>query len=127
MIEKKVQLCCHSECLMLFRITPSIIIIQTDPLEVSPDSTEPLTVTRARGSPVKSGHATPTNPEGSRLLGDTRPARNQDLLVKDGVSEVGLNLMSEEMNKLSSLLPTMWIGTQSGRSVRRFVSGFLQL
>ena len=76
-------------------------------------SSDAITVTKARGSPSKSGSNTPTQSE----TGDRKLPGESNVLVKDGVSDVGLNLISEEMEKLSSLLPTMWIGTQSGRWV----------
>lgn len=40
-------------------------------------------------------------------------------LVKDGIGKTvrGSKLVSSEMEKSSSILPTMWIGAQSGRFV----------
>ena len=39
--------------------------------------------------------------------------------VKDGISSAGTgsDLQDEEVEKMSSVLPTMWIGAQSGRYI----------
>jgi len=44
---------------------------------------------------------------------------NSDL-VKDGISSVDncSNVVKAEIDALSTVLPTMWIGAQSGRSVQ---------
>ena len=66
---------------------------------------------RATGSPASSGSTTPTNGKGKQLAG------NASDLVRDGVSSLPTDneLQYEEMEKMSSVLPTMWMGGQTGR------------
>ncbi|XP_060073347.1 C-Jun-amino-terminal kinase-interacting protein 4-like isoform X5 [Ylistrum balloti] len=72
-------------------------------------------VFKARGSPVSSGTATPTSTSSSRSL-DRRALQEQADLVRDGISPLPLDsdLQYEEAEKMSSVLPTMWLGSQSG-------------
>ena len=60
--------------------------------------------------------AATASPSTRRRQGTT----NSDL-VRDGVSEVVTHpdLINQELDRLATVLPTMWIGTQSGRYVRR--------
>ena len=71
------------------------------------------TVFKAKGSPATSGRGTP---EPGRTL-ERRILKEPSELVKDGISSAasGSNLQDEEVEKMSSVLPTMWIGAQSGR------------
>lgn len=68
---------------------------------------------RATGSPPSSGATTPTHVSGKsrRLTGE--PSE----LVLDGVSPLPTDneLQYEEVEKMSSVLPTMWLGGQTGR------------
>ncbi|XP_069129928.1 C-Jun-amino-terminal kinase-interacting protein 4-like isoform X7 [Argopecten irradians] len=75
----------------------------------------PPSVFKARGSPVSSGTATPTSTSSSRSL-DRRALQEQADLVRDGISPLPLDsdLQYEETEKMSSVLPTMWLGSQSG-------------
>ncbi|XP_033743950.1 C-Jun-amino-terminal kinase-interacting protein 4-like isoform X4 [Pecten maximus] len=75
----------------------------------------PASVFKARGSPVSSGTATPTSTSSSRSL-DRRALQEQADLVRDGISPLPLDsdLQYEETEKMSSVLPTMWLGSQSG-------------
>ena len=68
---------------------------------------------KAKGSPVSSGTATPTS---STSL-DRQRLQEQSELVKDGLSALPTenDLQYEEMEKMSSVLPTMWLGSQTGR------------
>ena len=72
------------------------------------------TVFKAKGSPATSGRATP---EPGRKTPERRIMKEPSELVKDGISSAttGSNLQEEEAEKMSSVLPTMWIGAQSGR------------
>ncbi|KAL8561606.1 hypothetical protein ACOMHN_024841 [Nucella lapillus] len=67
---------------------------------------------RATGSPASSGSNTPTHgsSKGRRLATDTPD------LVRDGLSPLPVDNehQYEEMEKMSSVLPTMWMGGQSG-------------
>jgi len=71
------------------------------------------TVFKARGEPTNSGTATP---DMSARLG-RRVLRDPSGLVKDGINMLasGSDLQAEEVGKMGSVLPTMWMGTQSGR------------
>ncbi|KAK3577050.1 hypothetical protein CHS0354_003132 [Potamilus streckersoni] len=72
-----------------------------------------LTVFKAKGSPATSGRTTPTSvPSGS----DRRIYQEPSELVKDGISCIltGNDLLTEEVEKMSSVAPTMWLGAQSG-------------
>ncbi|XP_025087781.1 C-Jun-amino-terminal kinase-interacting protein 4-like isoform X19 [Pomacea canaliculata] len=67
---------------------------------------------RATGSPPSSGATTPTD-------GDSKIQRisiNPPDIVRDGISPLPTEneLQYEEAEKMSSLLPTMWMGGQSG-------------
>ncbi|XP_021345490.1 C-Jun-amino-terminal kinase-interacting protein 4-like isoform X15 [Mizuhopecten yessoensis] len=75
----------------------------------------PPSVFKAKGSPVSSGTATPTSTSSSRSL-DRRALQEQADLVRDGISPLPLDsdLQYEETEKMSSVLPTMWLGSQSG-------------
>lgn len=68
---------------------------------------------RATGSPASSGSTTPTNSSGKgKQLASSAPDR-----VPDGVSPQPTEneLQYEEVEKMSSVLPTMWMGGQTGR------------
>ncbi|XP_053399026.1 C-Jun-amino-terminal kinase-interacting protein 4-like isoform X6 [Mercenaria mercenaria] len=71
------------------------------------------TVFKAKGSPVSSGTATPDT--GSGIM-SRRILREPSEMVKDGINSLasGSNLQAEEVEKTSSVLPTMWLGAQSG-------------
>ena len=68
---------------------------------------------RATGSPASSGSTTPTNSSGKgKQLASNAPDQ-----VHDGVSPQPTEneLQYEEVEKMSSVLPTMWMGGQTGR------------
>ncbi|XP_052794690.1 C-Jun-amino-terminal kinase-interacting protein 4-like isoform X3 [Mya arenaria] len=75
------------------------------------ESSQP-TVFKAKGEPVNSGAATPD------LSGRTshRLLKDPSGLVKDGINSLasGNDLQAEEVEKMGSVLPTMWLGAQSG-------------
>ena len=68
---------------------------------------------RATGSPTSSGSTTPT--DGSSKL--RQLAGNAPDLVRDGLSPLPADneLQYEEAERMSSVLPTMWMGGQTGR------------
>ncbi|CAH1777197.1 unnamed protein product [Owenia fusiformis] len=69
---------------------------------------------KATGSPVRSRHTTPT-PEPDGVNADRHTSRDQNPLVKDGITmSADKELVTEEAEKMSSMLPTMWLGSQSG-------------
>lgn len=74
------------------------------------------TVFKAKGSPVSSGSGTPDTASG---ILSRRMLREPSELVKDGINALasGSDLQTEEVEKSSSVLPTMWLGAQSGRFV----------
>jgi hypothetical protein len=74
------------------------------------------TVFKAKGSPVSSGTATPDTSSG---IMSRRVLREPSEMVKDGINALasGSNIQAEEVEKTSSVLPTMWLGAQSGRFV----------
>ena len=83
-----------------------------DPLGAAgPDDVTQSQVFKAKGSPADSNPGTPTR---SQRLGLTGSAVE---LVSDGQTAPTLDneIQSEEAEKLSSVLPTMWMGSQSGR------------
>ncbi|KAH3833821.1 hypothetical protein DPMN_107137 [Dreissena polymorpha] len=74
--------------------------------------TPQATVFKAKGEPVNSGAATPDlSRKTSRRL-----FQEPSGLVKDGINSLasGNDLQTEEVEKMGSVLPTMWMGTQSG-------------
>lgn len=81
----------------------------------SGDTLQP-TVFKAKGSPVDSGTATP---EVSSGIVSRRMLHEPSEMVKDGINALasGSDLQNEEVEKMSSVLPTMWLGAQSGRYV----------
>lgn len=64
-------------------------------------------VFKAKGSPVSSGRTTPTSTSSNRSY-DRKGG--QDVLTP-----VEADLQFEEVEKMSSVLPTMWLASQSGR------------
>lgn len=68
-------------------------------------------VFRAKGSPASSVSTTPTHTARLGTSGST-----MDLTVDGRSTPLGDNeFQNEEAEKMSSVLPTMWMGTQSGR------------
>ncbi len=67
----------------------------------------------ATGSPVSSASSTPVHSarDNKRLL------KEPSELIKDGISNVPVDndYVSVQIEKMSSVLPTMWLGSQSGR------------
>ena len=78
---------------------------------------------KATGSPV---HSTSSTPE-STPKHEKRLIKAPTELVKDGISAVPTDndFMYVEVEKASSVLPTMWLGTQSGRYTTLIVHTFL--
>ena len=73
---------------------------------------------KATGSPASSGTSTPTRtPTHHASSSTTRLMKEPNSLVKDGISSVTTDsdVISGEVEKASSILPTMWLGSQSGR------------
>ncbi|GFN79414.1 C-jun-amino-terminal kinase-interacting protein 4-like [Plakobranchus ocellatus] len=82
-----------------------------DPLgAASPEDVTQAQVFKAKGSPATSSAGTPTR---TQRLGVTGSAVE---LVSDGLAEPSMDneIQSGEAEKLSSVLPTMWMGSQSG-------------
>ncbi len=75
-------------------------------------------VTKATGSPAKSPAGTPTT-ETPMTVDGKRIMKTPSELVKDGISAVPTDndFMYVEVEKMNSVQPTMWLGTQSGRLV----------
>lgn len=69
---------------------------------------------KATGSPASSGATTPTSSSSSGP--EKRLLQEPTELVKDGISTLPTDndLQYEEVEKMSSILPTMWLGSQSG-------------
>ncbi|XP_013384858.1 C-Jun-amino-terminal kinase-interacting protein 4 isoform X1 [Lingula anatina] len=84
-----------------------------DPLGASASPVK-ATVLKATGSPASSGGETPTSSIGSGS--EKRFIREPNELVKDGISvpQADNNMVASEVEKMSSVLPTMWLGSQSG-------------
>ena len=80
--------------------------------EPSSDSTtENMKVVKATGSPVTTGDNKAVE------TSETRSLKPTSELVQDGITDVMVNsrVLNEEVNKMSSLSATMWLGSQSGR------------
>ncbi|KAL3879347.1 hypothetical protein ACJMK2_031645 [Sinanodonta woodiana] len=71
------------------------------------------TIFKAKGSPANSGRTTPTSTSSGS---DRRIIQEPSELVRDGISCIltGNDLLTEEVEKMSSVAPTMWLGAQSG-------------
>ncbi|KAK6173182.1 hypothetical protein SNE40_016686 [Patella caerulea] len=80
----------------------------SDPLGVSSESDQP-TVFRATGSPPSSRNSSPTSP---LRPGDHRGQDSGE--SKDGDSGISDDVQFSDMEKMSSALPTMWLGSQTG-------------
>ena len=78
---------------------------------------------KATGSPV---HSTSSTPE-STPKHEKRLIKAPTELVKDGISAVPTDndFMYVEVEKASSVLPTMWLGTQSGRYTTSILHTFV--
>ncbi|XP_071087270.1 C-Jun-amino-terminal kinase-interacting protein 4-like isoform X4 [Haliotis cracherodii] len=83
-----------------------------DPLGATTLESIKPTVFRATGSPVSSGTATPN----STSSGGEKRLQDQEELDKEGITSIAADneLQYGELEKMSSLLPTMWMGSQSG-------------
>ncbi|KAK7485929.1 hypothetical protein BaRGS_00022795, partial [Batillaria attramentaria] len=85
------------------------------PSSLAVDETGPK-MYRATGSPPSSGATTPTDGSDKvrRLTGEPTE------LVRDGISPLPTDneLQYEELEKMSSVLPTMWMGGQTGSHVK---------
>ena len=70
-------------------------------------------VMKATGSPSRSGSSTPS----STPKHEKKMLRTPNELIKDGISAVPTDndFMYVEVEKASSVLATMWLGSQSGR------------
>ena len=70
-------------------------------------------IKKATGSPSRSASSTPS----STPKHEKRLLKAPNELVKDGISAVPTDndFMYVEVEKASSVLPTMWLGSQSGR------------
>lgn len=106
-----------------------VISSGVDPLGAagSSDTLQTTQVFRAKGSPASSGSGTPTHSARLRVSGSAT-----DLITDGRASPTSENEWQTEAEKMSSVLPTMWMGTQSGRFVLlhliqffNFVSMFL--
>ncbi|KAI8797753.1 C-Jun-amino-terminal kinase-interacting protein 4 [Biomphalaria glabrata] len=82
-----------------------------DPLGAagSSDTLQTTQVFRAKGSPASSGSGTPTHSARLRVSGSAT-----DLITDGRASPTSENEWQTEAEKMSSVLPTMWMGTQSG-------------
>ena len=71
-------------------------------------------VIKAKGSPARSGATSPAPNQGEDRSGGEQPE-----VVKDGLSTgTEDEVLKENEEKMSSVQPTMWMGTQSGRYPR---------
>lgn len=95
-----------------FLLATSFLSAGSDPLgaAASEEISQPQ-IFRAKGSPTSSGSTTPTHTTRLRVSGSAAE------LIMDGRSSPSAesDLQSEEAEKMSSILPTMWMGSQSGR------------
>ncbi|XP_064636506.1 C-Jun-amino-terminal kinase-interacting protein 4-like isoform X7 [Lineus longissimus] len=86
-----------------------------DPLGAVTEDKVKATVVRAKGSPASSGAGTPP---GAPSSSDKRLLKEQEQtdLLKDGIAAVPMegDMMMVEVEKMSSVMPTMWMGSQSG-------------
>ena len=79
-----------------------------------PDEAVRAKIIKATGSPVRSGSSTPTKTD---VGNEKRLLKAPTELVKDGISAVPTDndFMYVEVEKMESIKPTMWLGSQSGR------------
>ena len=79
----------------------------------STDEEHKAKIMKATGSPSRSASSTPS----STPKHEKRLLKAPNELVKDGISSVPTDndFMYVEVEKASSVLPTMWLGSQSGR------------
>ena len=82
-----------------------------------------IKVVKATGSPASSGPCTPVH-DGQTRAGreQTAAGREQTIagqadLVKDGIAALPMEneFMYVEVEKMTSILPTMWMGSQRGK------------
>ncbi|ESP04396.1 hypothetical protein LOTGIDRAFT_170787, partial [Lottia gigantea] len=78
------------------------------PLGVSSEDDKP-TVFRATGSPPSSRNTSPTSP-----AGPVENVSNDSGVGKDGDSGISSDEQYTDLDKMSSVLPTMWLGSQTG-------------
>ncbi|KAL5011618.1 hypothetical protein ScPMuIL_010169 [Solemya velum] len=78
----------------------------------SSDNVQP-TVFKAKGSPPSSGRGTPVTTPSST---EKRFVPEHPDIIKDGLNCLSTDsaLQYEEVEKMSSMLPTMWLGSQTG-------------
>lgn len=71
-----------------------------------------MKVVKATGSPA------PSDNNQAVEMTEIRSLTSPSELVQDGITDVMANneLLSKEVDKMSSLSATMWLGSQSGRS-----------
>lgn len=76
------------------------------------DDVQP-SVFKARGSPANSGTNTPVSRSSLASLDRHRHSE----LIRDGLSPMSVDsdVQFEETEKMSSVLPTIWLGSQTGR------------
>ena len=100
------------ECVCLYCIDESshdkVDTISDEPSETV---SEDMKVVKATGSPAPPGDNKAVEKSEARSVKPTSE------LVQDGITDVTVNsrLLNEEVNKMSSLSATMWLGSQSGR------------
>ena len=76
-----------------------------------------MKVVKATGSPA------PSDNNQAVEMTEIRSLTSPSELVQDGITDVMANneLLSKEVDKMSSLSATMWLGSQSGRSDHKFL------
>nr|XP_034303577.1 C-Jun-amino-terminal kinase-interacting protein 4 isoform X23 [Crassostrea gigas] len=91
--------------------TESIMSERSYEVHFGSDDVQP-SVFKARGSPANSGTNTPVSRSSLASLDRHRHSE----LIRDGLSPMSVDsdVQFEETEKMTSVLPTMWMGTQSG-------------
>ena len=86
---------------------------------LSPDETIHAKVIKATGSPALSATSTPVKAAEEGGSGEKAVLRPVPALVKDGLNSLPTDpnndILHNEVQKMESILPTMWLGSQSGR------------
>ncbi|XP_078323877.1 C-Jun-amino-terminal kinase-interacting protein 4-like isoform X18 [Crassostrea virginica] len=91
--------------------TESILSERSYEVHFGTDDVQP-SVFKARGSPANSGTNTPVSRSSLASLDRHRHSE----LIRDGLSPMSVDsdVQFEETEKMTSVLPTMWLGSQSG-------------
>ena len=76
-----------------------------------------IRISTAKASPSTSGRSSPMPEAPSGISSKRMLSKEPSELVKDGLNSVPMDndFALDEMEKMNSVLPTMWLGSQSGR------------